>query len=732
MPKSLYERRSRRKERKTRRKTSRLTASGNVLTFHCESTANLMAALGTGGVARFEMRAYSGGKLYVKGFEHPVVVDLSAAEVKGQDGVIPITLDHEETQRVGHSDSIMITSTGIDIQVSASAETPWRDEVVASARNGFKWQASIEGRVLGRQNVKAGERVTVNGRTFEGPVIVARPFVLRATSFVSSGGDEDNVVRLAASNDRGDRRMDKHFKKWLESKGFDVELVAANETQRDFLQAMWQQEDPNETPTESGDKETADGGGEGTEGESTNAGRTIKASSDHVTAMRERAAAEVERQAAIDKLCAGGLNDLKAKAIREGWTSEKTELEVLRASREQSTPAIHMTDASRVKSGDVLEASLLRSIGEKPEKMGYTEKTLEASDKLRNYGLHAFLHDVIRASGSYYTPGVYDSEFIKAAFRADNTLKANEGFSTISLTGVLSNVANKMLLSAYNAVNGVRRDICKTRSVADFKQVSSYRVTGNGLLLKLGPDGEIKHAEMSEDTYTNQVDTYARMMALTRQMIINDDLGAFAQIPASFGRLSALTEEKAVFTELCDMINDANFFTSGNGNRQGGATTALGIDSLTTAEKLMDELLDSEGNPILVTGSILLVPPALKVYAGQLMREMTVIATGMPTSAAAQKPASNPHAGKYVPKSSPYFGTKHSITGSSDTHWIILADPNDIAILEFAELRGQSGPIIESAETDFNTLGMQWRAYRDFGVARQDPNGGVLSTGVSE
>jgi len=52
-----------------------------------------------------------------------------------------------------------------------------------------------------------------------------------------------------------------------------------------------------------------------------------------------------------------------------------------------------------------------------------------------------------------------------------------------------------------------------------------------------------------------------------------------------------------------------------------------------------------------------------------------------------------------------------------------------VAALEIAYLRGRRVPVIESGETDFNTLGMQWRGYFDFGVAMQDHRAAVKSKG---
>ena len=185
---------------------------------------------------------------------------------------------------------------------------------------------------------------------------------------------------------------------------------------------------------------------------------------------------------------------------------------------------------------------------------------------------------------------------------------------------------------------------------------------------------------------------------------------------------SALAVESAVFTLL--LSNPGSFFSAGNKNLLTGAGSALQISSLTSAEQLFADQVDKDGKPILLNAAILLVPTALKVTAQQLMTETRVNET---TSTA--KPANNPHAGKWEPVPSPYLNAQ-GIPGGSATAWYLLADPNDVAAMEIAYLRGQRSPVIESGETDFDTLGMKWRGYFDFGVAMQDYRAAVKSVGA--
>lgn len=712
-----------------KRKTKTLKASNNrLLQFNCVSEVRLEAADGDDGNVRpFEMVAYSGGKLYVERFPAPVVVDLGGVTVKAANGEgqnLPVTLDHEDDKRVGHTETVKVGFREIVMAGSTSAETDSRDEVIKSARNGYKWAASIEGHVRQSQVVKAGQSRVINGQRHEGPFIHAKQFVLRKVSFVTSGGDEDNVVSLAAES--GDTNMDPKFKAWLEAKSFDPAAIEANEGQCTILMAAWKAETEKDPPKDPPKPEPL-------------AASDNDDIIDVAEQIRLNAAAAIEGVAAVEAACQGD-KELAAKALKENWDPVKTELEYLRKEREDGTPAIHVKDSSP-ESGEVLEAALLKSCDRLREK-DYSDDVLEQSDDFKGYGLHSLMHHTIAAAGLSYRPGVYDNEFIRTARRADQQLQASSGFSTLSMSGILSNIANKSLLSQYESVSGVMQTICGKRNVNDFKTVTMYRFIGGGKLLPLGPDGEIKWTEFDEESYTNQVETYARGASLTREMQINDDLDAFLQIPGSFGRQAAITLERTGFSTLLTAINGGAFFTSGRGNLV-GTDVVLDVDGLTEAELLWDEQVDSNvkaqdgesvGDPVMLTGQYLLVPPALKVKARQYMVDTTLVVGDRDTTAntgpANLIASSNPHAGSYTPISSPYFGTKHSLTGGSQTHWLIVSNPGDSPLIECARLRGQTAPVLESEETDFKTLGMQWRTYMDFGYTMFDYRAGVYSPGV--
>lgn len=647
---------------------------------------------------RFSMTAYTGGPMQLVGWRYPVVVDLQGLDVGRQRR--PILLDHTRDVDfvMGQTDSIGVINQQLVVAGQVMGESPKARQVIALNDKGFSWQASIGARADQVEFVAEGKTSMANGREFAGPVNIARKATLGEISFVVLGADDNTSAQIAASSVPRKEKIDMEFAQWIEAQGFASDGL--NELQTQSLRAMYdtQAAKPATTVVEPTPANT----------------------------IRAEAAAEAKRIAAIRKVCAGKQAEIEAKAIEEGWDSTRTELEVLRASRPQG-PAIHAS-AAKAPSAAIIEAALCltQKMPETKVVSWYGEQTVEAAQSrdFRGLGLHELLFHVIQAGGGYARPGRMTDETIRTAFEADRTIRAAaSGFSSISLSGILSNVANKALLEAYSAVESVASRICGQADVNDFKQVTRYRMTGQGTFEKVGPDGELKHAQLTEEAYTNQIDTYGKIISLTRQMIINDDLGAFLQIPRILGRQSALAVESAVFTLL--LSNPGNFFGTGNKNYFSGADTNLQISSLTTAEQMFLEQTDKDGKPILISPAFLLVPTSLKVVAEQLMRE-----TRVNEYVDKPKPANNPHAGKWEPIASPYLNAQ-GLTGGSAVAWYLIANPDDVAVIEIAYLRGLRAPTVESGETDFDTLGMKWRGYFDFGVAMQDYRAAVKSKGAA-
>ncbi len=613
---------------------------------------------------RFAMVAYTGEAMRVEGWRHPVVVDLDGLSVPSQRR--PVRFGHDMHAGIGHTERIAVDGGRLVAEGLVSRDTAAAREVVVSGKRGFPWQASIGATVQQSELIRPGKFVTVNGRSFEGPVYVARKAVLGEISFVDLGADGNTSVQIAAQKET--QVMDDHENPKPQSAGTDAAPVTSAGTDAD-------------------------------------AGPEIRAA-------RRDAANELRRQAAIRKICGERFVEIAAKAIEENWTVEKTELEVLRANRPKAPGVI--TGGHEVAPFQLLEAAVYQAGKLEARHDQFDPRVRDAAQQRfqGRLGLQELLLEAAWANG-----------YSGRSFKADMRGVLQAAFSTNSLPGILSNIANKFLLEGFEAVESSWRAIAAIRTVQDFKAVTSYRLTGGFEYLEVGPDGELKHATVGEQSFTNQARTYGRMFSITREHMINDDLGALTAVPRRLGRGAALKLNDVFWTAF---LNNAAFFTAGNKNYAAGTDTALGIDSLSKAEETFYNQTDPDGYPLAVDPTLLLVPNALFVPATQLMNSTELREDG--NSPAKKYVTGNPHTGKFrVARSSYLSNTKY--TGNSTKAWYLLADPNDLPVIEVAFLNGREQPTVESADADFNILGIQVRGYHDFGVALQDFRGGVKFKG---
>jgi hypothetical protein len=649
---------------------------------------------------RFHMDAYSGGPMVISGWRFPVVVDLNGLAVRGG---AKVYLEHDRTARVGHIDGLQTQNGALRVAGVISSTSQAAREVTADADNGYPWQASIGASVADVEFVREGQTVNVNGREVTGPVNVARKSALVEVSFVGSGADDQTSAAIAAARAAKERKT-------MDGKNTTVETVTAGEVGAEVTAGA------QTTEVKSGAAPATAQAGAGQP--ATAAAPEAAVTMDPVADMRAKVAAEKERIAAIEKVCGDKHPAIAAQAIKAGWDTTRTELEVIRADRPKA-PEVHVIDQSVT--GTILEAACMLTARLADVEKRYDEKTLDAaSTRFRGgIGLQELLLEAAWANG-YTGRSFRDSrEVLRFAF--GRQVQADAGYSTVDIGGILSNVANKFLLEGFFSVERTWRNICAVRNVNDFKTVTSYRLIGKDQYEPVAPGGELKHGTLGNETYTNKADTFGLILSVDRRDMINDDLGALTTVPRKHGRGSGLKINDVFWTVF---LANSTFFTAAAKNYLTGATTNLGIDSLTLAEQTFLDQVDSDGKPIGVMPSIVLVPTALSAMGTQLWRSLEI----RDTTASTKYPVANPHQGKFRVEVSRYLANTH-YTGNSAKAWYLMADPADLPVIEVAFLNGQESPTIETAQADFNVLGIQMRGYHDFGVALQDARGSVKVKG---
>lgn len=683
-----------------------LTANADGTSLKFAAPIELTAAAEEGKKPSFNIIAYTGVPMNAGGFYTPVVVELSGVKTANAD--IPILLDHDSSQIVGQGQANVDSAT-IRVTGSVMGDSPEANKVVALAKDGFKWQASIGAVVQRKEFLEAGKKATVNGREVTGPLLIARETLLQEVSFVAIGADQSTSAAVAASPSSNKvTDMDPKFAVWLEASGFNPATLT--DGQKDKLKAAYE--------LESGSK------------------KTVTAS--RVEDILASAEAEADRQKRIAELTAEFLanspqsdHDFIAKvrtladvAITAKWSADKYDTELLRAGRPQMNIfKPHVADHGV--SNKVIEAALCMAGRLDGHEKMFDDQTLQAAhDRFRGrIGLNQFFN-ILAAANGYQDRSQSKSislEAHRAAFGFNGPNRIQAGFSTLSISTILSNTANKFLMEGWNAVDMTPLRIASIRPVSDLKTVTTVSLTGDLQFEKLGAGGEIKHGTLGNLSYTNKADTYAKMLAITEDDIINDDLGALTAVPRRLGRGAGLKLNDLFWTVFLGAEN-AGFFASGNSNVNTGVAD-MTVGGLAATEVIFMNQTDPDGKPLGILPKIIVVPTALKPAAYTLMTSERLI-TGSTTT----QGDGNIWRDRFRVESSPYMSNS-SYTGYSATAWYMLADPSEMPMIEIAAYQGRVEPTVESANADFNTLGVQMRGYSRVGVALQEYRAAVKPDG---
>ena len=302
-----------------------------------------------------------------------------------------------------------------------------------------------------------------------------------------------------------------------------------------------------------------------------------------------------------------------------------------------------------------------------------------------------------------------------AAALADRAFHTTSDFPLL-----LSAAANKMLLAAYQPANPTYRQFFLRRDFRDFKPHRHLRVGDFPTLVQLSENGEIQAGTMSESQELVNLLTFARRIRVTRQMLVNDDLGAFTDFAAMIGRRVADFENATAYA----LMNSANgsgptlvtgnaavFATGAARANQASAGTALDLTNLALGRAAVMKQKTLDGLPISVgNGMRLLVGPNLELAA----RQLTV------SVAATQTANANVYAGFIQPVVEP------QIQGN---RWYLFADPMAAPVYVYGYLNGAEGPQVTTGPVS-GVDGVEVSVIFDFGVGAIDWRGAWFNPGT--
>jgi len=302
--------------------------------------------------------------------------------------------------------------------------------------------------------------------------------------------------------------------------------------------------------------------------------------------------------------------------------------------------------------------------------------------------------------------------------RAMDIVGAAFTHSTSDFPYLLENSIGKKLQAAYGTASETWREWCAVGEVADFKVNSRIRMGSFNSLDVINEGAEYTHGSIGEEKETIQAQTKGKMISLSRQMIINDDLNGFMRIAGLMGRAAARTvgnDAYGVLTANAAMGDGIALFHASHSNTATAAAPT--VASVGLARKQMRLQKDPDNNDTLdIRPKYILGPVALEDTLAVLMRSETD-----PAQSNSKKPNAVRNAAQVI--------TDPRLDANSATAWYMLADQNDVPTVEVAFLDGVDTPYLES-QNGFTIDGVQWKVRLDYGVAAADWRGAQYNAGV--
>lgn len=281
---------------------------------------------------------------------------------------------------------------------------------------------------------------------------------------------------------------------------------------------------------------------------------------------------------------------------------------------------------------------------------------------------------------------------------------------------VLSGAFGALQLREYDAATSGLLRAALPRDVPNFMPVKAAALGGDLKLLQVPEHAEITYGHLEDSGETLAVASYARIVALTRQALVNDQLGAFDRLPRMLATGAAETVA-SVLVGLLEagsgagplMADGQRLFHSSRGNimTAGGITVAnigLAVAALRRQRGLAGEAISIEP-------AFIIVPPELEAAALQAVAEIS------PATAS----DANPFAGRLEVVVEPRL--------VSATRWYVASAPGRPESLVAAHLEGNRAPMLDSRQ-GFEVDGMEFRCRLDFGAAFLDWRGWITNPGA--
>lgn len=289
---------------------------------------------------------------------------------------------------------------------------------------------------------------------------------------------------------------------------------------------------------------------------------------------------------------------------------------------------------------------------------------------------------------------------------------AMSALTTSDFANILADVSNKSLRKGYEATPQTFRPFCRRVTAPDFKTVNRVQLSNAPALQLVNENGEFKHGAFTDSKETYALVTWGRLVAITRQTIINDDLSALTRVPSAMGMKASQLESDvvwAIVTANGNMADGNPLFDATHGNL--GTTGAIGVTTVDEAYTDMSLQTDPSGDVLGLEPRYLLIPTGKRALASQFLNPLQFA----PTSTANVIP-------NYMRDLTPIAESR--LQAHSTTAYYFACDPNTqpIDTIEYCYLEGEEG-VYQDQQMGFNVDGVTFKVRLDFGAGAVEHRG---------
>ena len=459
---------------------------------------------------------------------------------------------------------------------------------------------SVGYEVLASTWVENGATATVEGVEYTGPVRVTTAWKLFEVSLCPVGADDRAKVRGNIIKTGGHDMPNKlpEQEKRFDASAAKEKLTAAVAALNELAASL---SEPEENKPDDAAEDNAEPAAipESPAGEGD--GRSAENSCDPVEEERARIM-EISAMCRAHSMPA----NMEEEMIRKGYSLDKARAAVLTRLEGRSSAAFARVDVGRTEQEKVREAvshGLLLRCGVAESRIN-GGKLASGAREFSGMSMREVCREMLMRSGQSTGGNVVEM--------------VGRALSTTDLPNLLTDTANRVLMDGWESADRQWEVWCGLDSVSDFKELTLLDFASGDDLALIPEGGEYQNGRAAEHAESVKIETYGKIFPLTRQAIVNDDLGAFARIARNHGEAAARMVNRLacrVLTANPTMGDGKALFHNDHGNLVSSGGNVPTVETLGAAFLKMRTQKDALGNRVQIRPQFFIAPAALETGA---------------------------------------------------------------------------------------------------------------------